>query len=113
MGEDRVQEVAQIFKSKNRHGLQVSVRMKLPKHHSERRLQTTSEKIVQFNEEIIKGQIRGLVLGSEEETLNGLLEAWAEKLPLRPLQSESYHNLRRHDAQRTASQGNFLRDGHY
>ena len=34
-----------------------------------------SEKIVQFNEEIIKGQIKELVRGSVEETLNGLLEA--------------------------------------
>lgn len=39
-----------------------------------------SEKIVQFNEEIIKGQIKELVRGSVEETLNGLLEAEAEKL---------------------------------
>ena len=40
-----------------------------------------SEKIVQLNEEVIKGQIRELVRGSVEETLNGLLEAEAEKLP--------------------------------
>jgi len=39
-----------------------------------------SEKIVQFNEEVIKGQIKELVRGSVEETLNGLLEAEAEKL---------------------------------
>ena len=39
-----------------------------------------SEKIVQFNEEIIKGQIKELVRGSVEETLNGLLEEEAEKL---------------------------------
>ena len=39
-----------------------------------------SEKIVQLNEEIIKGQIRELVRGSVEETLNGLLEEEAEKL---------------------------------
>lgn len=39
-----------------------------------------SEKIVQLNEEIIKGQIRELVRGSVEETLNGLLEVEAEKL---------------------------------
>ena len=36
--------------------------------------------IVQFNEEIIKGQIKELVRGSVEETLNELLEAEAEKL---------------------------------
>ena len=39
-----------------------------------------SEKIVQFNEEIIKGQIKELVRGSVEETLNGLLEEEAKKL---------------------------------
>ena len=35
----------------------------------ERRQQTISEKIVQLNEEMIKGQIRELVRGSVEETL--------------------------------------------
>ena len=39
-----------------------------------------SEKIVQLNEEVIKGQIKELVRGSVEETLNELLEAEAEKL---------------------------------
>lgn len=39
-----------------------------------------SNNIVQFNEEIIKGQIKELVRGSVEETLNDLLEAEAEKL---------------------------------
>ena len=38
------------------------------------------EQIVQFNKEIIKEQIKKLVRGSVEETLNGLLEAEAEKL---------------------------------
>ena len=42
--------------------------------------QTISEKIVQLNEEVIKGQLKELVRGSVEETLNGLLEAEAEKL---------------------------------
>ena len=37
-----------------------------------------SEKIVQLNEEIIKGQIKELVRGSVEETLNELLEKEAE-----------------------------------
>ena len=41
-----------------------------------------SEKIVQLNEEIIKGQIKELVRGSVEETLNELLEKEAES-PLR------------------------------
>lgn len=39
-----------------------------------------SEKIVQFNEEISKGQLKELVRGSVEETLNGLLEQEAKKL---------------------------------
>ena len=39
-----------------------------------------SEKIVQLNEEVIKGQIKELVRGSVEETLNELLEAEAAKL---------------------------------
>lgn len=39
-----------------------------------------SEKIVQLNEEVIKGQIKELVRGSVEETLNGLLEGEAQKL---------------------------------
>ena len=39
-----------------------------------------SEKIVQLNEEVIKGQIKELVRGSEEETLNELLEKEAESL---------------------------------
>ena len=38
------------------------------------------EKIVQLNEEVIKGQIRELVRGSVEETLNELLEKEAEQL---------------------------------
>ena len=39
-----------------------------------------SEKIVQLNEEIIKGQLKELVRSSVEETLNELLEKEAEKL---------------------------------
>ncbi len=39
-----------------------------------------SEKIVQLNEEVIKGQLKELVRGSAEETLNELLEAETEKL---------------------------------
>ena len=39
-----------------------------------------SEKIVQLNEEVIKGQLKELVRGSVEETLNELPEAEAEKL---------------------------------
>lgn len=43
-----------------------------------------SEKIVQLNEEIIKAQIKELVRGSVEETLNELLEKEAESLRHRP-----------------------------
>lgn len=39
-----------------------------------------SDKIVQFNEEAIKGQLKELVRGSAEETLNELLEKEAEIL---------------------------------
>ena len=39
-----------------------------------------SEKIVQLNEEVIKGQLKELVRGSVEETLNELLEHEAERL---------------------------------
>lgn len=39
-----------------------------------------SEKIVQLNEEVIKGHLKELVRGSVEETLNELLEAEAAKL---------------------------------
>ncbi len=39
-----------------------------------------SEKIVQLNEEVIKGQLKELVRGSVEETLNALLEQEAERL---------------------------------
>ena len=39
-----------------------------------------SEKIVQLNEEVIKGQIKELVRGSVEETLNELLKKEAEQL---------------------------------
>ena len=45
-----------------------------------------SEKIVQLNKEVIKGQIKELVRGSVEETLNELLEAEnGETDPSRPL----------------------------
>jgi hypothetical protein len=39
-----------------------------------------SDKIVQFNEEVIKGQLKELVRGSVEETLNELPEKEAEAL---------------------------------
>ena len=39
-----------------------------------------SEKIVQLNEEVIKGQLKELVRGGVGETLKELLEAEAQKL---------------------------------
>ena len=46
-------------------------------HHSERRQQTMSVKIVQLNVGVIKGQLKELVRGSIEEILDELLEAEA------------------------------------
>ena len=54
-----------------------------------------SEKIVQLNEEIIKGQLKELVRGSVEETLNELLaQRGPSGLPQRSLRQEPYHDLR-------------------
>ena len=53
-----------------------------------------SEKIVQLNEDVIKGQLKELVRGSVEETLNELLEAAAPGLPQRPLQPQPHHHFR-------------------
>lgn len=47
-------------------------------NHSKRQ-QTMSEKIVRLNEDVIKGQLKELVRGSVEETLNELLEKEAEQ----------------------------------
>ena len=55
--------------------------MKWQHNNSEMGPRTKSEKIVTLNEEVIKGQIRGLVRGNVEETLNELLEAEAGKVP--------------------------------
>ena len=59
-----------------------------------------SEKIVQLNEEIIKGQLKELVRGSVEETLNELLEKEADSLT----QAARYERIE-------ARQG--YRSGHY
>ena len=59
-----------------------------------------SEKIVQLNEEVIKGQLKELVRGSVEETLNELLEAEAEKLT----QAARYERNKQRQA---------IRSGHY
>ena len=87
-----------------------------------------SEKIVQLNEELIKGQIKELVRSSAEETLNELLEKEAESLTqaARCERSEArqgyrsghydrepHHDLRRCHAPYAAAQGRVLRDGHH
>ena len=55
------------------------------------------EQIVQLNEEVITGQIKELVRGSVEETLNELLEKEAESLTQAARQGYRYghynHNL--------------------
>ena len=48
--------------------------------HFKRRSKPCQKKIVQLNEEIIKGQIKELVRGRVEETLNELLGQETEKL---------------------------------
>ena len=82
-----------------------------------------SEKIVQLNEEVIKGQLKELVRGSVEETLNELLEAEAEKLtqaaryerneqrqgvPKRPLQPQPHHHFRGRYPEGTQAQGDLF-----
>ena len=59
-----------------------------------------SGKIVQMNEEVIKGQIKELVRGSVEETLNELLEQEIEKLT----QAARYERNEAHQS---------YRSGHY
>ena len=51
-----------------------------------------SEKIVQLNEAVIKSELKELVRGSVEETLNELLEAEAEKLTERNEQHQGYRS---------------------
>ena len=46
-----------------------------------------SDKIVQFNEKVIKGQLKELVRGSVEETLNELLEKKPKRLHKRLVMS--------------------------
>ena len=86
-----------------------------------------SEKIVQLNEEIIKGQLKELVRGSVEETLNELLEKEAESLTQaaryeRSEARQGYRSghydrnlttLRRRHAPYAPAQGRVLRDGHH
>ena len=62
-----------------------------------------SEKIVQLNEEVIKGQLKELVRGGVEETLNELLEQEAEKLT----QAARYE---RNEARRGYRSGHYSRN---
>ena len=55
------------------------------------------EKIVQLNEEVIKSQIKELVRGSVEETLNELLEAEAQKL----IHAARYERIERRQGNRS------------
>ena len=66
-----------------------------------------SEKIVQLNEEVIKGQLKELVRGSVEETLNELLEAEAEKLT-QAARYEPYHHFWGCHTQDAQAQGDLL-----
>ena len=71
-----------------------------------------SEKIVQLNEEVIKGQIKELVRGSVEETLNELLEKEAEplesvSLPRLPaVHAKNYKEYLIQEIQKTEDDGN-------
>ena len=65
-----------------------------------------SEKIVQLNEEVIKGQLKELVRGSVEETLNELLEQEAEQLT----QAARYE---RSEARRGCRSGHYDREPHH
>ena len=79
-----------------------------------------SEKIIQLNEEEIKSELKELVRGSVEETLNELSEKEAESLTQAAryersearqgyrsghYEPQSHHDLRRRHAPYAASQG--------
>ena len=64
-----------------------------------------SEKIVQLNEDVIKGQLKELVRGSVEETLNELLEAEAEKLTQA---AQPHHHFRGCYPEGTQAQGDLF-----
>ena len=60
--------------------MQPSGRMKLQDTILKGDSKPCPKKIVQLNEEVIKGEIKELVRGSVEDTLHELLEVEAEKL---------------------------------
>ena len=68
-----------------------------------------SEKILQLNEEVIKGQIKEMVRGSVEETLNELLEAEAEKLT----QAARYERNEARQGYRSVHYDHHFLQGHY
>lgn len=49
-------------------------------HKNQRRSRTTSDKIVQLNEQVIKSELKGLDRQSVEEVLNGMLDEEADGL---------------------------------
>lgn len=63
-----------------------------------------SNNVVQFNEEIIKGNIKELVCGSVEETLNKLLEQEASMLT----QAARYERSEAHQGYRSGHYGRNL-----
>ena len=88
-----------------------------------------SKGIGQLNEEVVKEQIKELVRGSVEETLNELLDAevnkltqaarferneqWQGYLPQRSLQSEPHHDIRGRDVAGTTPERRDLRESHH
>ena len=86
-----------------------------------------SDKIVQLNEEVIKGQLKELVRGSVEETLNELMEQEASNLTQATRYERNkarqgyrsghydrtYHHLRRRHAPCTSPQGSLFRDRYH
>lgn len=70
----------------------------------ERKQKTMFEKIVQLNDEVIKGQFKELVRGSVEETLNELLEVEAEKLT----QAARYERKEQRQGYRSGNNGHNL-----
>ena len=74
-----------------------------------------SEKIVQLNEEVIKGEIKELVRGSVEETLNELLEKEAETLTqaARYERNEARQGYRSGHTPCAPPEGSVLRDSHH
>ena len=78
-----------------------------------------SEKIVQLNEAVIKSELKELVRGSVEESLNELLEAEAQKLTQAaryerneqrqgPLQPQPHHHIRGCYPEGAQAQGDLL-----